>query len=117
MDRRTGWGGNLELVVAMPFDRLGDHTEEKIRRPSPHFQETLVIVVFGLEGRMTDDLEPYVVMLGDGPKRIVNRGAGDCGGKFLVERLNQMVSIHPDKANAPTHHHNPGTHDFLLKVQ
>ena len=112
MDQRTDWEGNLALVVAMPFDRF-EHTEE-IRRLNPHFRENLVIVVFGLEGRMADVLESYVVMLGDGPKRIVNRGA--CGAKFLVERLNQMFSIHLDKANAPTHH-NPGTHDFLLKVQ
>lgn len=71
-------------------------------------------VVFGLEGRTPDVLEPYVAMLGDGPKRNVNRGADDCGAKFLVERLNQMVSIHPDMADAPTHH-NPGTHDFLTR--
>lgn len=73
-----------------------------------------MIVVFGLEGRTTDVLEPSVAMLGDGPKRSVNRGADDCGAKFLVGRLNQMVSIHPDMANAPTHH-NPGTHDFLIQ--
>lgn len=63
---------------------------------------------------MTDVLEPSVAMLGDGPKRSVNRGADDCGAKFLVGRLNQMVSIHLDMANVPTHH-NPGTHDFLIQ--
>jgi hypothetical protein len=103
----------VALVVAMPFDRLGDHDEDIHRRS--HFRENLAMGVFGLEGRMTVVLKPYVVTLGDGPKRIVNRGGDDCGAKFLVGRLNQMVSIHPDKANAPTHH-NLGTHDFPLKV-
>lgn len=69
----------------------------------------------GLE-RRTGGLEASVARLGDGPKRIVNRGAGDCGGKFLVGRRNQMVSIHPDKTDAPTHR-SPGTHGPLWKAQ
>lgn len=70
-----------------------------------------MIVVFGLEGRTTDVLAPSVAMLGDGPKRRVNHGADDCGAKFLVGGLKQVVLMQSDMANAPAHH-NPGTHHF-----
>lgn len=98
----------------MPSARVGAHNEA-IRRQTPRFRVILGIAVFGLEGQTTHVLEASVVRLGDGPRRIVNRGAGDCDGRFVVGRLNQMVSIHRDMTNAPTRH-SPGTHDLLSKA-
>jgi hypothetical protein len=111
MDQMTGLGRSqgrvVQEVVAIASDHSGDQNWKDTRHPN-HCRETLVIVVFGLEGRTTGVLA-CVAGLGDGPKRSVNRGADDCGAKYLVERLNQTVSIHADMANAPTRR-SPGTH-------
>ena len=118
MDQRTGCErnqGQVALLGATPSDQVVVVQSEEEIHPIPHCQENRGIVVFGLERRTSRVLESYVAMLGDGPKRSVNRGAGGCV-KFLVGRLNQTVSIHADKANAPTHH-SPGNHGFPLKVQ
>lgn len=117
MDRKTGWEHIRGLVARIVATSAFDHYDRywgDTRQPSQHYRENLAIVVSGLDGRTPGVLESCVVRVGGGPKRSANRGA--CGAKFLVGRLNQMVSIHPDMANAPTHH-NPGTHDFLTLKQ
>lgn len=92
----------------MPSDRIGVN-KGYIHR-SPHSRVILVPDFSGLDGRTTD-LEPSVAMkLGDGPKRIVNRGAGD-GVCFYLD------FVHSVPLNTTTHHHNLGAHNLLSKAQ
>lgn len=103
----------MAYIVGNPSDQF-DQTCDGTRRRSRHYRRNLVIVVFGVEGRTTDVLEPSVPMLGDGPKGSVNRGVDDCGAKFSVGRLNQIVLMQSDMVNAPTRH-NLGSHEFLIR--
>jgi hypothetical protein len=63
--------------------------------------------------RVTRVQEPSAGVLGlGGPKRSGNRGASDYGAMSLVSRLNQTVSIHPEKTAAPTHHSPHQSHGY-----
>lgn len=94
--------------------------EERARQTllSLHYLVTLGKDVAGLESRKTRVRRSSDgAMVDGGPKPTGNRGANDCGERSLVERPNQMVSIHPDMADAPTHR-SPGNHGSLsLKAQ
>lgn len=72
---------------------------------NPHCRAILLEkVAGGNESHRTRVRNPCAGAGLGGPKRSVNRGASDYGAMSLVERLNQTVSIHPDMADAPTHH-------------
>lgn len=111
MDPRIGCEGSREawVVVAMSSDRIGVDKGYILR--SPHSRVIQVPDFSDLDGRTTD-LEPSVAMkLGDGPKRIVNRGAGD-GVCFYLD------FVHSGPLNTTTHHHNlGGAHNLLSKAQ
>lgn len=109
---RTGLGGRRVAWAVAISDPMGAYTGDS-HRQSPRFQGNLDMVV-GPERDTDLDLDPCVARLGDGPKRIVNRG-DDCVGK-VFGKWNLIVSIHLDMTDVTTHH-SPGTHDLLSTVQ
>lgn len=96
------------------FDHEGFEHREGRTPPNPRCPATRGSDAAGPEGRRTRlRRSSDGAMVDDGPRRNGNRGANGYGARFLDERLNQTVSIHPGKTDAPTHR-NPGIHGFPI---
>lgn len=100
------------VATSVPQERRGSSGSESGIPLNPHCRGILEATDAGgsesYGTRVTRVQEPSAGALGlGGPKRSGNRGASDYGAMFLVERLNQTVSIHPEMTAAPTHYHSP----------